>query len=304
MESLDVRCLEVFCEVYKTRSVSRSAENLKLSQSAVSISLGRLRDHFNDPLFVRTTAGMRPTSLGSELLGPVSEALDAVERAIGHRPDFNPLTSFRKFRICMSDISHIVVLPPLWSYLRTVSPSIQIEILPLSEGTAALLESGDADMALGFMPQLEKSFHEQTLFRQSYVCATSAVHARVRDGLTQAQFEAENHAEVTRSGTGHLILEKELARLGVERRVVLQVPSFLSLEYVLEDSNLLVMLPKYLGSLFESRGRIRTFALPFELHEYAVKLHWHERFHRDPGAVWMRKTLRDLCLHTIKDLNK
>jgi DNA-binding transcriptional LysR family regulator len=119
-----------------------------------------------------------------------------------------------------------------------------------------------------------------------------------------ARAATENHAEVTRSGTGHLILEKELARLGVERRVVLQVPSFLSLEYVLEDSNLLVMLPKYLGSLFESRGRIRTFALPFELHEYAVKLHWHERFHRDPGAVWMRKTLRDLCLHTIKDLNK
>ncbi|MES2536793.1 MAG: LysR family transcriptional regulator [Pseudomonadota bacterium] len=294
MSSLDVRWLEVFCEIYKTRSVSRSAEILNLSQPAVSIALSRLRQHFNDPLFVRTSRGMEPTAMGHDLLTPISEALDALARATGQRPAFDPLTSNRTFNICMSDISQIVLLPNLWRHLRTVAPSIRIDVAPLSDDTAPLLESGNADLALGFVPQLEKYFHEMTLFRQSYVCAVSADHPRVREGLTLEQFETEDHAEVTRSGTGHLIINRELLRQGITRRVVLKIPNFLSAGVLAERTSLLILIPEYLADFFKSQSRIETFPLPFELQDYAVKLYWHERYHRDEGIVWIREVIRNL----------
>jgi DNA-binding transcriptional LysR family regulator len=294
MGSLDVRGLEVFCEIYKTHSVSRSAEMLNLSQPAVSIALSRLRQHFNDPLFVRTSRGMEPTSMGYELLTPISEALDALARAAGQRRAFDPVTANRTFIISMSDISQIVLLPNLWRHLRTVAPSIQVDVVPLSDDTAPMLESGNADMALGFVPQLEKFFHEMTLFRQSYVCAVSADHPRVRHGLTLAQFETEDHAEVTRSGTGHLIVNRELLRQGITRRVVLKIPNFLSAGVLAERTSLLILIPEYLADFFKSQSRIQTFPLPFEMQDYAVKLYWHERYHRDEGIVWMREVIRNL----------
>lgn len=294
MQMLEVRLLNVFDEIYKTRSVTRAADNLGLGQPAVSIALGKLREHFKDPLFVRTSGGMEPTPFGEGLVQPVRKAIDAVEAALGHRSAFDPAVSQRTFRIAMTDISQLVLLPGLLRRIREVAPGVTIEVAPLTSETGAMLESGGVDMALGFMPQLDAGFYQQALFHQHYVCLASADHPRIRGRLDLEQFEAEEHAVVTTSGTGHLIIDHEIARQGIKRRVALRIPNFVGVAFVVESTDLVVTIPSRLGEMLAGRGRFATYPVPFPLPDYAVKQHWHERYHHDPGSRWLRGVIHDL----------
>lgn len=298
MQTPDVRLLQVFDEIYKTRSVTRAAANLGLGQPAVSIALARLREHFDDPLFVRIGNGMEPTPMARELAHAVRQALDALSQVFGHRIDFDPASSERTFCISMTDISQLVLLPRLWAHLRRTSPGVHIDVVPLSADTPRMLESGEADLALGFMPQLEAGFYQQSLFRQRYVCVAGTDHPRIRDTLTLAQYQAEEHAVVTSSGTGHLILDREILRLGIARKVALRVPNYLGIAFVIEQTDMLVTIPERLAQVLEGRGRFRVFPVPFELPDYAVKQHWHERYHQDPGNRWLRRVISELLSGT------
>ncbi|MCK2087813.1 LysR family transcriptional regulator [Thauera aromatica] len=294
MLNIDTRLLQVFDEIYKTRSVSLAAEQLGLGQPAVSIALGKLRQHFDDPLFVRTSTGMDPTPLGEELVQPIRAAIDALDVALRHRSSFDPASVERSFRVAMTDISQLVLLPGLWARLRAQAPGVRIEVIHLAADTPARLETGDIDLALGFMPQLEAGFYQQALFRQHYVCLASADHPRIRGALDLAQFEAEEHAVVTTSGTGHHYLDRELARQNIVRRVALQVPNFIGVAFVVEHTELLVTIPTRLGEMLRGRGRFCAYPVPFPLPDYDIKQHWHERFHHDPGNRWLRGLIREL----------
>ena len=294
MKSIDIRLLSVFDEIYKTRSVSGAAEALELGQPAASVALSKLRHQFGDPLFVRTASGMEPTPFGEGLVRPVRTVLDALDVVLGHRDDFDPESSDRIFRICMTDISQLVLLPKLWQELRVSAPHIRIEISPLSKDTAHRLESGAADLALGLMPQLDAGFYQQLLFRQNFVCMVGADHPRITDQLSLAQFEAEDHVVVSSSGSAPLIIDREIARLGIKRRIALKIPSFLGAAFIVEHTDHLITIPKRLGDVLQGRGAFRIFPVPFPLPEYEVKQHWHERYHRDPGSRWLRGVISEL----------
>lgn len=291
---LELRLLQVFDEIARERSVSRAADNLGIGQPAVSVALSKLREHFGDPLFVRIGNLMEPTPLAKELEQPVLQALHAWDRVYSHRTAFDPATSSRKFAICMSDISQLILLPKLLKYLRVHSPGVHIEILSPSDQAAKMLESGEADLAFGFMPQLEAGFYEQTLFRQRYCCMASAAHPRVRGSLSLRQFEAEQHAVVTSTSLAPLILEREIARQDIRHQVALRVPTYLGIPFVVEQTDLIVTVPELLVELFAGRGEIRAYPVPFELPEFSIKQHWHERYHHDPGNIWLRQTLFEL----------
>jgi DNA-binding transcriptional LysR family regulator len=294
MKPIDIRLLSVFDEIYKTRSVTAAALALNLGQPAVSIALSKLRQQLGDPLFVRTSSGMEPTPFGEGLVRPVRAVLDALDLVLGHRNEFDPATSRRTFRICMTDISQLVLLPRLWKTLRVSAPGIHIEIFPLSKDTAQLLETGEADLAMGLMPQLDAGFYQQLLFRQSFVCMVGADHPRITDQLSLAQFEAEDHVVVSSSGSAPLVLDREIARLGIKRRIALQIPNFLGAAFVVEHTDHIITIPKRLGDMLQGRGSFRIFPVPFELPDYEVKQHWHERYHHDPGSRWLRGVISGL----------
>src|SRR5437016_3777396 len=117
MLDVDLRLLAIFEEIYRTKSVSQAAENLGLSQPTISIGLAKLRKFFNDPLFVRTSSGMEPTPQAIKLGVPVAEALDQLKQALRHHIVFDPATSARCFRVCMTDISQVVLLPKLLNHV-------------------------------------------------------------------------------------------------------------------------------------------------------------------------------------------
>lgn len=294
MTTPDLRALQVFNEICKTRSVSKAAANLDMGQPAVSVTLARLREQFRDPLFVRVGNQMQPTAFASSLAGVVAAALGAVAQVYGHQVRFDPATAVRSFRICMADISQLVLLPKLWKCLRDIAPGINIAISPITPELGRQLESGEADLAFGFFPQLEAGFFQQALFEQEYICLLRYAHPRIHEQLTLAQYESEDHAAVDTAGTGHGILDDEIRRRQIHRKIALRVPNYMAIPFVIEQTDMLVTLPERLAEVLKGKGHFRSLPLPFPSPRFMVKQHWHERFHHDPGNQWLRRTIAEL----------
>jgi DNA-binding transcriptional LysR family regulator len=294
MAKLDLDWLAVFVEVYKNQSVSKAAVRLGIAQASASIALNKLRRHFDDRLFSRTSQGMEPTPRAQSIYPELAEALLHIERARGTQRGFSPVDARRRFRICMTDISEIVLLPMLVNRLRQTAPGLEIEAEKITPDSRRRLESGDVDLAVGFTPDLEAGFYQQALFAQSFVCLAAAGHPRVRLKLGRRAFSAEDHIVVTAPGTGHSIVDKVLARHKVERRVVLRVPSFLGVARIVAQTELLVIVPKLLGHAVASQERVQLLEPPVPLPAYKVKQHWHERFNTDSGNLWLRRTMAEL----------
>ncbi|MET3495300.1 LysR family transcriptional regulator [Variovorax boronicumulans] len=294
MSKLDLEWLAVFDEVYKTGNVSRAAERLGMAQAAASTALNKLRAHFDDRLFTRTAQGMQPTPHAERIRPHLREVLAQLAQAQGNRSSFEPERAQRRFRICMTDISEVVLLPGLLDHLRHVAPGVHIETEIISTHSGRRLQDGEVDLAVGFMPQLDAGFYQQTLFMQNFVCLAAQNHPRIGARLTRKRFEAEAHAVVSTSGTGHAIVDTTIARLGLQRNVVVRLSSFLSVARIVAHTELLVVVPRILGKVLATQEPVKLLEMPFALADYAVKQHWHERFHADPGNAWLRRTLAQL----------
>jgi len=282
--------------VYKTRSVTRAAENLDLPQTSVSLALARMRRQFNDPLFVRTAEGMVPTPHAADLLGPLRQALELLRLATRQQVVFDAGSSSRHFRICMTDVSHLEFLPRLIHRVAQVAPSIHIEVLRIGPDTRRLLENGDADLAVGYMPELEAGFYQQQLFEQGFSCVVRNDHPHVGKRMTLTLFKREKHVAITAPGTGHELLQQQLKRLGVERRLALSLPTLPGLGNLLAQSDLVATVPERVAQMLVSIAAVRVLAPPFELPAFAIKQHWHERFHLDPANRWLRSMIAEMFL--------
>jgi len=293
---MDLKLLQVFDEVYKTRNVSRAGENLGMRQSSVSIALARLRRHFGDPLFVRTSDGLQPTPHATALVDQVRQAIELLRIVTRQQAVFDAGKAARTFRVCMTDITHIALLPALMTRVSEVAPNIQVEITHISNETARMLESGDADLAVGYMPALEAGFYQQKLFDQNFACVVQREHPRVRSRLTQMAFRRERHALVPTAGTGHELVERELERLGVHRKVVLQLPNFLGIGGLVASTDMMITVPQRVADTLLRIADVKVFPPPFEFPSFAIKQHWHERYQQDPANRWLRSVISDLFL--------
>ncbi len=298
MTDIDIKLLQSLAEIYKTRSVSQAALNLGLSQPTLSFNLSKLREHYQDPLFVRSPQGMEPTQFAIDLHQRALTLLASFESIAQHRKSFDPDTARQSFRVAMTDISQIVILPRLLNRLRTIAPGVVIRVLHITEKTATLLESGEADLAIGFMPQLDAGFYQQKLFLQRYVGLVSPDHERVRSDPSLDAYLAEGHVIVTPSGTGHSLVDRTLAQQSLQRKVVLEVPNYLGVANIIAHTDLLATVPLRLAELIASEVAVRLFTLPFVIPEYQVKQHWHERSHQDLAHKWLRTVLTDLFLES------
>jgi DNA-binding transcriptional LysR family regulator len=295
VEQIDLRLLRIFDAMHANRHVTRAAEELGLSQPTISIGLGKLREQFGDPLFVRTSEGMLPTSRADALIGPIRDVLHSVRSICEVEAAFEPVSATRKFRICMTDASHITLLPRILAAVRKAAPGVTLEAARIDEVMPQALQSGEADLALGLIPSLETGFYQQTLFRQDFICLTGPRHPRVKASLTLAQYQAEEHIGIV-FGTGQQLLEEAVKNFGIERRIVLRLPGFLGLAAILAASDLIVTLPRHIGETLAALGGLRVHACPFPIPPFFVKQHWHARYHHDTANRWLRGLCAGLFL--------
>ncbi|MFG0495740.1 LysR family transcriptional regulator [Pseudomonas sp. YQ_13] len=287
------KLLQLFDVLYHCRSVTRAAEQLGQSQPTISIWLARLREQLNDPLFVRTPGGMAPTPRADQLIGPCREVLESLRRLTAWEPQFIAATAQRRFRLCVSDASHITLLPSILNHLRSRAPGIRLEAARIDGNTESALESGEADLAIGFVPWLGGGMYQQVLFEQDWVCLSNPQHPRLGNGMSLERYRAEGHVQIS-FGTGQKLLEAGLARAGIERRIMLELPAFLGLGMIIGTTDLLGTLPRHIGQTLADMHGLQVHDCPFEVEGFTVKQHWHARYHQDNGNRWLRDVVRGL----------
>ena len=290
---LDAKLLRLFDLLYTTGSVTRTAEQLGQSQPTISIWLARLRRDLRDPLFIRSPSGMQPTPRADALIGTARQALEALRRLAAWEDSFVPATAQRQFRICMTDGSHVTLLPHILQHVRAAAPHIRIEAAQINADTGRALQSGEANLALGFIPELEAGFFQQTLFPQDWVCLVNAAHPRVSRSLSLKDYQAEEHIGIV-SGTGAQLLAAAIARQKVERKLALWLPGFLGLPAIIGTTDLIATLPRHIGETLAGFYGLKVLRCPVKIPGFTVKQHWHSRFHQDAGNRWLREVCAKL----------
>jgi len=196
----------------------------------------------------------------------------------------------------MTDISHLEFLPSLINKIGKLAPEVRIEVLRITSETPKLLESGEADLAVGFMPELEAGFYQQKLFDQGFACAMRRDHPRIGQRLTENLFKRERHVVITAPGTGHELVEHGLARQGFERKVALSLPTLPGLGNLLANTDLVATVPERIAQMLVRIARVKALVPPFKFAAFSIKQHWHERYQQDPANRWLRSTVADLFL--------
>ncbi len=295
IRSLDLNLLVVFDAMLHHQSVSKAAEAIKLSQPAMSAAISRLRTLFDDPLFVRTKAGMEPTPKAKALSTSVRLVVQTIQTDILLPKKFTPTNSDRTFTLVTPDIAEVNFLPRLIAELAHQSPLINLKTLAMPrEAAADSLASGEAEMAIGYFPDLHKAgFFQQKLISSSHVCLLRKKHPIVGEKITSTQFMQAPHAVVRPDGREH-VFEQFLQSKNIKRRVVVELSHFMSLLPIIETSDLIATVPKDLADFFVKHGDVRYIPTPMKSPVIDVHLFWHQRFQKDPAHIWLRQVIHRL----------
>ena len=292
LTDLDLNLLVVFNQVLIERSVSKAADSLEVTQSAVSNCLARLRKTLGDPLVLRTANGMEPTPFAEQLAEPVAYVLGALYSVLNQRTTFDPATSERAFTIGMTDIGEIYLLPTLMDALDREAPGVSISTV---RNTAVNLkdemEAGHVDLAIGLLPQLKAGFFQRRVLRQGYVCMFRKGHPLDKRKISLKEFSDAAHVAVVSAGTGHGKVDELLDRSGVKRRIRLTVPHFVALGHILQNTDMVATVPALFAEKAVGPFRLATVAHPAALPEIAINLFWHAKYHKDPANQWLRSLI-------------
>lgn len=297
MTGLDLNLLYVLDALDETRSVSGAALKLQRSQPSVSLALGKLRDFFDDPLFVRTGHRMQPTPRATALVAPARAVLSRIAGDIVSVPDFDPLKSDRPVTLALSDVGEVVMLGTLLKHLRLHMPNAMVRSVSSHAGEVAnQLENGEVDLAVGYFPDLKKhNFYQQVLYFDTFASLIRSDHRMQAGKLSIKQYLQLEHAVVRAESRTEEVIERYLARRRIKRQVVLTTPHFASIPIVVAQSDLIVTIPKPLATYFSQiSAGVRVVQLPFEPPQIALKQFWHRKYHHDARNRWLRELVRKL----------
>ena len=299
--SLDLNLLRVFDAVMAEGSLTRAASTLSMTQPAVSHALRRLRVTLGEELFVRVAHGVRPTARAQALWPQVRTALGALRQALAPG-DFDPRRDAVQLRIAMSDATAAVVAPGLVRRIDRGDARVDLRVLPLvTRDPRALLDSGEADLAVGYFPEViagivaqgqQSHLRHARLHETRYVCAMRRGNPLGEQALTLDAFCEARHLLVSFSGQPHEFADEALAALGRRRRVVLTVNQFFTAGLVVARSDLLTVLPAGFAEAAGFGARLLTRELPLDLGPVQVEMVWHLRHDADPAHRWLREQMR------------
>lgn len=295
LSDIDLNLLVLFQDLIVERRVSKVAENMGLTQPAVSNALAKLRRIFDDELFLRTPSGMVPTPFAEQLSEPVGYALGMIHSGLNQRTDFEPAHAKRTVTIGMTDIGEIVFLPSLIERLGSEAPGVMLNtVRNTAENLSDDMASGKVDLAIGLLPHLKAGFFQRRLFQQRYVCLFRRGDALVRGGFTLAGYKAAEHLVIVSAGTGHGKVDELIQKAGVERRVRLTVPHFVGVGHILKRTGLVATVPERLAETLVTPFELTLCDHPVKLPEVQINMFWHAKVHREPANQWLRNLVFDL----------
>ncbi len=287
---LDLNLLRVFRAVYVARNVRRAAEQIGLSQPAVSHGLTRLRLQLKDPLFVRGPGGVVPTARAHHFARSVEAALAIVEASLDEAEHFDPLTSERRFVLHMSDLGQGEFLPVLMEHLRAHAPTLRIEAtqLPLDDVLPAL-EQNRIDFALGYLPDVRGTEHERLITDHYCIVARQDHPLAAALGTKRSLQQLEYLVSLS-----HPEPAKALARLGLADQVRVTLPHYGAAPDVLCRTDLAAIIPLRPALRYAKNFPLVIRELRIDLPPLEIWAHWYWRMNHNPGHRWLRETLAAL----------
>jgi DNA-binding transcriptional LysR family regulator len=294
LRSVDTKLLIVFDAILREGSMTRAARFVGMSQPAISNALRKLRHIFRDELFVRIPGGVRPTLRSQELAPLIREVLALLQAAIDPVA-FDPGTSTHTFHIAAGDHSAILILPELLHRLQLHAPGMKLRTRPKRDYLfVSELDSGDVHFVMGLLDSLPKRIQRASLFRDSYVCLMRPSHPLAGKPLSLDDFLAADHLEMSHPGDISSLLDRELARKGLERTISMTInqsilaPSILnSCDVVMTTFAKLARLPAYQG--------LRMQPVPFEIPPVEAQLAWPGTLEAHPAQRWLKDQIVDIC---------
>lgn len=267
------------------RSVSRAADQLGVSQPAMSRILARLRDQFRDPLLVRGRAGMMLTPRAEALRSPLRRWLREGDSLL-EPPQFDPGSSRRVFRVASSDFGMLSVVSPTLPTLQGDAPNSSLAVEPLADDSLGRLAEGDLDMVITGYPPEGASLNVRLLFSDHYLGLAGRSHPIHQGAASKSDLLQWPHV-VTNVGRG---LGDWIAEALPEiefGRGVIQSNSFSLTPYLVADTDAVAILPARAAIRFAETHGLQTFVLPIEIDPLDYFIVWHDRSQLDPGTTWL-----------------
>jgi DNA-binding transcriptional LysR family regulator len=298
IRDVDLNLLVIFRSLMTTLSVSRTAEQMSLSQPAVSHALNRLRQDLRDDLLVRSSRAMVATPFANELKPRLDEVLSQLE-GILERKAFDPAEAQGRVHIQSTEYFEQLVLPKLLSCLGVEAPGIQIVStatrgrLPKSE-----LADGTCEVAIaGFFGQLPEGFFQQEIFSDHMVCLCSKDHPSAKaKKISLSDYLKLKHVYISPEGRlGEGVVDELLAKQKKKRQVVASIAGFGGPAWICTNAQYGCTLPQKLAALYTEILPLKWFELPFEAPAIRVVQVWHERTQRDPLFRYIRSTVHKVC---------
>lgn len=292
MRKLDLNLLKAFVVLLDEQNVSRAAHRLSVTQPAMSGILNRLRASFDDPLFVRVQHGIVPTDRAIQLGAIAKKVLADVETMLTPA-QFEAQTLTMTLRIGAMDYIQQIIALPLILKLRRLAPNMQVALLPVQgQNIKALFEQNKIDLAMTSHQHITPDMYQQKLYDERYICAMSKTHPMANTPLTAETFSHLPFAMLSYNG-GEFRGATDLAlqSLGLNRKVMVSVNNILLLPQLLQESDLVAVLPEKLA---QTLSNVVLKSPPIAIDGFSMHLAWHERTQGDVAYEWLRKILLDM----------
>jgi DNA-binding transcriptional LysR family regulator len=291
----DLNLLPIAFALYDELSVSRAARLLGMSQPAVSMALRRMRETFDDPLFVRVASGIAPTPRAHAIVRQARPLVERLNESLLKGASLDPATSTRTITLAMTDVGEMAFLADIHDQLRARAPHCSIRSVYVTGAQLAHdLEKGEIDLAVGYFPTLAlKNFRSRRVRIHQFACLMRAGHPLAKR-LTPADFVAAEHLVVRADGRSQEVLERFLKRRRIRRKVAIVSPHFLAVPFMLQRTDLIATMPYAVASQFASLGRLAIVQPPYDIPGFELKLHWHRRFDNEPRSQWLRQQMMEV----------
>lgn len=299
LDRVDLNLLVALDALLSSSSVTESALQLHVTQSAMSNSLRRLREHFNDQLLVPLGRRMVITQRGQTLKEPVREILLKIQRTLTPVTDFDPRTSARQFKLAVSDYFSFSYVPTLVEYCSTEGYAVTFDFQPLQPSIVDGLNRGDIDLLV--VPEIYRAHGHpsELLLEDDWVCIASREHPGT---LTEDEFFSATHVVKRPVHDTYIPLDEwAVKRIGRQRDVVATVPQYSYLPRAIVNTPHLATVQRRLAILHAKWLPLSIIDVPIPVPPLSELLQWHVIQQDDPGLAWLRSTMRKVLSATTSN---
>jgi DNA-binding transcriptional LysR family regulator len=303
MSTPDLNLLITLDVLLAEGNVSRAAQRLRLSPSAMSRSLARLRETTGDPLLVRAGRGLVPTPRALKLREQVSQLVQDAQAVLRPAEKLDLKQLVRTFTLRIGDGFTENFGPSLHARVREEAPGVRLRFVQKLDKDNAPLRDGRVDLETGVVgDETGPEVRTRVLFRDRFIGVVRMGHSLSQGDVTPARYASGLHVLVSRRGLDKGLMDEALKPLGLAREIVTFVGGFSGALAIARASDLIATVPeRHTGNL---RAAMFSFPLPVRLPEITVSMLWHPRMDADTAHRWLRECVRDVCTAQISDASR